>query len=256
MVKNNLNIKKIINKKEFKNYFNTHSDTSIIGSINKKTTDSKKFSNKAIMKTNDGEVYYEIQEPKSDFVKGYADVGDGKFLEVISHKIIILWFLLFLLIIGGMFFAINNNKRDIDEDNIGTCNIGHITDIDDGTEEKPPTIEEQFGDYPNVFLDPIDKEITLNSRNDVLHLKNKIWNKDNFNMTYKVYIDGEPLIINGKEYVTDMIEPGKETQLNLWSLLQAGTYKVELKTTQYYIPEDNKLMDVSYTLNTTIKINK
>lgn len=178
---------------------------------------------------------YDVKETDNKYTVGYAYIGDNKFLQVASFNPF--WLLLPLLLALIVIVALNLPKDS------PLLNIIPGTKTEDN--DQPVAVEQ----LPNCDYLLFPETITLTKDNPSIRLCNLESNKDLWYISYQVYIDDEPLmdINNPKQiYNTGAIKPGfqvdgtKDKNLNLYDRLDAGTYKLTAKATQYKYEANDK----------------
>lgn len=172
---------------------------------------------------------YDVKESNSNHTVGYAYVGNDKFLQVTTFNL--LWLLLPLIIaviIAILLHSCPNGNNPFE--------IANSTTIDNNNQ---PVATEQL---PNCDYLLFAEKVTLTESNPYIKLCNLSSNEGLWYISYQIYIDDEPLMdINdpSKIYETGAIEAGyqvdgtKDANLNLYNRLDAGTYKMVAKATQY-----------------------
>ncbi|MGN0005336.1 MAG: hypothetical protein ACI37Z_05140 [Candidatus Gastranaerophilaceae bacterium] len=205
--------------------------------------------------------FYDVGKTKDAGICGYAYIGNDQFLEV-SKKFLpiwIWWLISLLLVIGicvGLLFSKNGNKLPF------VTNEG--TEITDNSNQ-PVAVES----LPNVDYLLFPETVTLTAENPYIKLCNLASNEGLWYISYQVYIDGEPLMdLNNpdKVYDTGAIKPGfmvdgsNDPNLDLYNRLDAGTYELIAKATQYkYEPNENDehlRTSVGQKIQTTLIIQK
>ena len=205
--------------------------------------------------------FYDVRNTTNTGVCGYAYIGNDQFLEVSKTFLPVwVWWLLSLLLVIGICVGLLINK--------GHINIPFITN--DGTEitdnsNQPVAVES----LPNVDYLLFPETVTLTAENPYIKLCNLASNEGLWYISYQVYIDGEPLMdINDpdKVYDTGAIKPGfmvdgsTDPNLDLYNRLDAGTYQLIAKATQYkYEPNENDehlKTSVGQKIQTTLIIQK
>ena len=220
---------------------------------------SEKFGVNCISYDTDQPTYakmYDVKEHNNSHTVGYAYIGDNKFLQVTTFNL--LWLLLPLLL--AVIIAVV----------LHSCpNIDLPFDTADGTSidnNKQPIATEQL---PNCDYLIFPETITLTKDNPTIKLCNLSSNEGLWYISYQVYINNEPLMdINdpSKIYDTGAIKPGfqidgtKDANLNLYDRLDAGTYKLTAKATQYKYEPNSKgqhlRTSVGQNIITTLVIEK
>lgn len=160
--------------------------------------------------------YYDVREANKMHSVGYAWIGGNNFLRVTAFNP--LWLLLPLLLVLAICILLNFCSKS--------------------TADKPIHIEqgEIISENPDnnnqpelCYFPPLKETVTLTSENKEIYMINDIINKDKYLVSYEIFVDGE------KYYETDAIEASsdKAVKYDLWSQLDAGTYKLELRTSSY-----------------------
>lgn len=186
---------------------------------------------------------------------GYAYVGGKKFVKLCKFSLIP--FLILLLLLLGLLicflFPVNSDLTQAPP----------IADGDTITNEPSSSNTEQA---PLCYFEPLPKEITLNSDNRNVQLKNVSENKGNYYINYEIYINDELqyLIIENKTYYisdtgtqtfTGLIQPGDSVTVNCYNALDAGTYDLTCKAIEYdYSTKEEQLL--TYDLKTVLIIDK
>ena len=220
---------------------------------------SKKFGVNCISYDTDQPTYakmYDVKEHNNSHTVGYAYIGDNKFLQVTTFNL--LWLLLPLLLAVIIVVVLHSCP-----------NIDLPFDTADGTSidsNKQPIATEQL---PNCDYLLFSEKVVLTKDNPYIKLCNLSSNEGLWYISYQVYIDDKPLMdINDptKVYDTGAIKPGyqvdgtKDANLNLYDRLDAGTYKLVAKATQYKYEPNSKgqhlKTSVGQNIITTLVIDK
>lgn len=199
---------------------------------------------------------YDIKEHNNSHTVGYAYIGDNKFLQVTTFNL--LWLLLPLLLAVIIALVLHSCP-----------NIDLPFDTADGTSidnNKQPVATEQL---PNCDYLIFPETVTLTKDNPYIKLCNLSSNEGLWYISYQVYINNEPLMdINdpSKIYDTGAIKPGyqidgsNDANLDLYNRLDAGTYKLVAKATQYKYEPNSKgqhlRTSVGQNIITTLVIDK
>lgn len=237
----------ILSKKSFEKYCDNHDDVRVVGKIRKrqhrykeydseeelvKEKKKKKIIGQVILDIPDkDEKKYDLKKDQHCHTYGYAYVGGSKFVRVVTINpfLIILPFLIAGLVACCLFFWPEDSPLPFNP----------ITGTSITQKDKEPTATEEL---PNCDYLLFDETVVLNKENQSIKLCNLASNEGLWYISYQVYIDDEPLMdINDPEkvYDTGAISPGyqidgsKDANLNLYSRLDAGTYKLTAKATQY-----------------------
>ena len=200
---------------------------------------------------------YDVKENNNSHTIGYAFVGDNKFLQVTTINL--LWLLLPILlavIIAIIFYSCPNIDNPFDIADGSTI----------GNNNNQPIATEQL---PNCDYLIFPETVTLTKDNPYIKLCNLSSNEGLWYISYQVYINNEPLMdINdpSKVYDTGAIKPGyqidgtKDKNLNLYDRLDAGTYNLVAKATQYKYEPNSKgqhlRTSVGQNIITTLVIDK
>lgn len=198
---------------------------------------------------------YDVKENSNSHTVGYAYIGNNKFLQVTTFNL--LWLLLPLLIaviIAMVLHSCPNNNPFNKADSLPIDN------------DNQPVATEQL---PNCDYLLFGETVTLTKDKPYIKLCNLSSNEGLWYISYEIYIDDEPLMdINDpdKIYNTGAIEAGyqvdgtKDANLNLYNRLDAGTYKMVAKATQYKYEANSKgqhlKTSVGQNLITTLIIEK
>lgn len=201
---------------------------------------------------------YDVSDTKHrSHIIGYVYVGDGHFLQVVDTNPVLL--LVPLLIIIGIIFIIHS------------CSNGTLPFLPSNgssmTDENGEAVATES--LPNCSYLLFDETVTLTKDHPYIKLCNLKENKDLWYVSYEVYIDGKPLMdLNEptKVYSTGAIKPGyqidgkTDKNLNLYDRLDAGTYKLVAKATQYKYQANSKGQHlktaVGQNITTTLVIKK
>lgn len=246
----------MFSKADFKKYRENY-DAFIVGKIRKRQKHYKVYE-KA---TNGSLLSYPpqsitVKEHNNSHTVGYAYIGDNKFLQVTTFNL--LWLLLPLLIAIIIAIVLHN------------CPNGNNPfDKADGTtidNDNQPVATEQL---PNCDYLLFSEKVVLTKDNPYIKLCNLSSNEGLWYISYQVYIDDKPLMdMNDptKVYNTGAIKPGyqvdgtKDANLNLYDRLDAGTYKLVAKATQYKYEPNAKgqhlKTSVGQNIITTLVIDK
>lgn len=220
---------------------------------------SEKFGVNCISYDTDQPTYakmYDVKEHNNSHTVGYAYIGDSKFLQVTTFNL--LWLLLPLLLAVIIALVLHN------------CPSGNNPfDTADGTtieNNNQPVATEQL---PNCDYLLFSEKVILTKDNPYIKLCNLSSNEGLWYISYQIYIDDKPLMnINepDKVYDTGAIKAGyqvdgtKDLNLNLYDRLDAGTYKLTAKATQYKYEANAKgehlKTSVGQNLITTLVIEK
>lgn len=248
-----ITVEELISKKQKKNIIG--SATMEYPEFAEKVTDKQKCKLSDTDKPEYSKMY-DVKEHNNSHTVGYAYIGDNKFLQVTTFNL--LWLLLPLLL--AIIIAVV----------LHSCpNIDLPFDTADGTSidnNKQPIVTEQL---PNCDYLIFPETITLTKDNPTIKLCNLSSNEGLWYISYQVYINNEPLMdINdpSKIYDTGAIKPGfqidgtKDANLNLYDRLDAGTYKLTAKATQYKYEPNSKgqhlRTSVGQNIITTLVIEK
>lgn len=249
----NIDVDELIKKKQKDN---------IIGSL---TMEYPEFTEKATEKKKlelsdtDTPAYskmYDVKEHDNSHTVGYAYIGDNKFLQVTTFNLI--WLLLPLMMIIIIALLLHN------------CSTGNNPfDKADGSTIDDNGQAVATEELPNCDYLLFSEKVTLTKDNPYIKLCNLSSNEGLWYISYEVYIDDEPLMdINNPDeiYNTGAIKPGyqidgtKDPNLNLYDRLDAGTYKLTAKATQYKYEPNSKgqhlKTSVGQNIITTLVIDK
>lgn len=248
-----ITIEELISKKQKKNIIG--SATMEYPEFAENVTDRQKYKLSDTDKPKYSKMY-DVKENNNSHTVGYAYVGDNKFLQVTTFNL--LW-LLFPLLIAIIIAIVLHN-----------CPNGNNPfDTADGTtigNDNQPVATEQL---PNCDYLLFSEKVVLTKDNPYIKLCNLSSNEGLWYISYQVYIDDKPLMdINDptKVYDTGAIKPGyqvdgtKDANLNLYNRLDAGTYKLVAKATQYKYEPNSKgqhlKTSVGQNIITTLVIDK
>lgn len=198
---------------------------------------------------------YDVRENGNSHTVGYAYIGNNKFLQVTTFNL--LWLLLPLLIAIIIAMVLHSCPNDNPFDKADGSPIDN--------DNQPVATEE----LPNCDYLLFGETVTLTKDNPYIKLCNLSSNEGLWYISYEIYIDDEPLMdINdtNKIYNTGAIDAGyqvdgtKDANLNLYNRLDAGTYKMTAKATQYKYEANSKgqhlKTSVGQNLITTLVIEK
>lgn len=198
---------------------------------------------------------YDVRENGNSHTVGYAYIGNNKFLQVTTFNL--LWLLLPLLIAIIIAMVLHSCPNDNPFDKADDSPIDN--------DNQPVATEE----LPNCDYLLFGETVTLTKDNPYIKLCNLSSNEGLWYISYEIYIDDEPLMdINdtNKIYNTGAIDAGyqvdgtKDANLNLYNRLDAGTYKMTAKATQYKYEANSKgqhlKTSVGQNLITTLVIEK
>lgn len=197
---------KVISKKEF-NKLSKDNYLNIVGfsrleKYKNKHKDSKKFRGMHYINGKD----YVVEDNIEGITYKYADLGDNNYIAIKRNLLFILVPLMILLIIG--FISILSIRKN---------NYNKIT-LEDGLEidlDKQPMIDGKEaikipGTKSYYLITEEQPEINLiNPENNTVYFK------------YTIIVDNEVI------HSTNWIEPNKMVKVNLWELLDEGTYNAE-----------------------------
>lgn len=248
-----ITIEELINKKQKKNIIGFA--TMEYPEFAEKVTDKRKCKLSDTDKPKYAKMY-DVKEHNNSHTVGYAYIGDNKFLQVTTLNF--LWLLLPLLL--AIIIAIALHSCPDGNDPFDTADG---TVIDNTTQ---PIVTEQL---PNCDYLLFAETVTLTKDNPYIKLCNLSSNKGLWYISYQIYIDDKPLmdINNPSEiYDTGAIKPGyqvdgtKDANLNLYDRLDAGTYKLVAKATQYKYKANKKgqhlKTSIGQNITTTLVIDK
>lgn len=249
----NITVEELIRKKQKKNIIG--SATMEYPEFAEKVTDKQKYKLSDTDKPKYAKMY-DVKEHDNSQTVGYAYIGDKKFLQVTTFNM--LWLLLPLLIaviIAMVLHGCPDGNKPFD--------TADGTVIDNTTQ---PVATEQLPDCDYLLF---SETVTLTKDNPYIKLCNLNSNEGLWYISYQIYIDDEPLMdINNpsKVYDTGAIKPGyqvdgtKDANLNLYDRLDAGTYKLVAKATQYKYEANSKgqhlKTSVGQNIITTLVIDK
>ncbi len=238
----------------FDNFLDKKKDKKVIG--NAELYISRDKVDKYCYKKNGKNVkLYDVKETNNSHTVGYAYVGNNKFLQVTTfNPLLILLPLLIVLMMVLLLHHCPEVPPPID-----------IIDGDEITTTQPVAVEQ----LPNCDYLLFSETTTLTKDNPSIRLCNLKSNEGLWLISYQIYVDGEPLkdLNNPQEvYSTGAIKAGyqidgtTDSNLNLWSRLDAGTYELKCVGTQYQEQTNEKgehlVTPVKNTLKTTLVVDK
>ena len=206
---------------------------------------------------------YDLYEQSNNFRKciGYANIGNGKFVRLVTTNCYPFLLIILLLLLIPLMMKCCPRFDPI------TINNGL------GFTEKT--------DYSSnsalCYYAPLDEETVLTKDNPCVSLKNVPTNKDEYYISYSIYINGKAMKNeNGEIFTTGAIPPNRQVDINLWNELDEGVYELKAIATDYrfnvindlvenedkYSEKEkaellaNAIMPVKHTLSTTLIIKK
>lgn len=182
--------------------------------------------------------YYDVREANKVHTIGYAWVGDNKFLRVTAFNPLFLLLPIFLALLIALVIMLL--PQDV-KDNI------HI-DIEPNnpvTEDKPNTNKPKTDLW---YFAPFDETTVLTEDNKEIILSNLAVNEGKWLCSYQIMVDGKTI------HTTGAILPSNVVAYDLWSKLDAGTYKLVCRSTEYdYTTHEAKGGHYDITTNLVIK---
>lgn len=196
-------------------------------------------------------VKYDVRKPKAYHAIGYVWLGNDKFLRVTSINPFFIFIPIFLAGIIALLFS----SCPKDDTMLPWAQQSEITESDNDNNNTSAD--------PLCYFVPYPEKIVLSEDSRTISLKNVSENTGNYYISYEVLIDGERIKLRSvKEsenadnaYITGLINPGEEIELDLWSKLDEGTYKLTCRATEYGFENKDK-KDISYNLTSYLVIEK
>ncbi len=244
---------RMFTKKSFERYSNEN-DVHVIGNIHRRQRHykecsgeneipEKKLKKHIIARANlhderkDLNRSYDVREPYRMYTVGFAYVGDGAFLRVVTFNPL---FVLLPLLVCVLILAFGPCKPELPTDSFKWANGTEVSD------NKPQSDAEQ----PDLcYFEPFPEKTTLTDENRCIALKNIPDNKGKYLVSYRV-------LVNGKEfYNTGAIKPSNMVEYDLWTQLDIGSYDLCCQSTEYDI-QTLEQMDGHYNLTTELIIKK
>lgn len=181
--------------------------------------------------------YFDVREANKVHTVGYAWVGDNKFLRVTSFNPLFLLIPLIIALIISVCFT--HCPQDISD----------ILHIEEGT----PITDEQSNEnnkQSNLwYFEPFDEYTVLTKDSKNIVLKNLAVNDGKWLCSYEIMVNGETV------HTTGAILPSNAIKYDLWSQLDAGTYKLVCRSTEYdYNTHEAK--GGHYDITTTLVVEK
>ncbi|MDE5985375.1 MAG: hypothetical protein K2H13_08995 [Eubacterium sp.] len=193
---------------------------------------------------------YDIKRSDHSHTVGYAWIGGNQFLQVTTFNPLLLLIPLFLACMIAILFAACPKDDVI----LPWAIPSDITETADNDSQPQAEL---------CYFAPFSEQITLTKDNKTVSLMNVKENNGNYYISYEVFVDGEKMQIRdiasgedpGNAYITGLIVPGEKVDLDLWSKLNAGTYSLVCRATEYgFDTKDEK--DIHYDLTTTLVVEK
>lgn len=193
---------------------------------------------------------YDVKRSSNSHTVGYAWVGGNQFLQVTTFNPLLLLIPFFLACMIAILFAACPKDDVI----LPWAIPSDITA--DAEQDKQPQAE-------LCYFVPFSEQITLTKDNKTIPLRNVKENSGNYYISYEVFVDGEKMQIRDIEpgenpdnaYITGLIVPDEKVDLDLWSKLDAGTYNLVCRATEYGFDTKDK-KDIHYDLTTTLVVEK
>lgn len=199
---------------------------------------------------NDDIIKYDVRKPRNKHTVGYCWVGGNQFVRIVSFNPFLL--LIPLILAGIIAFLFSSCPKE--DTVLPWADQSEIIDSK-GNEETTQA--------PLCYFVPYPKQITLTENNKTIPLRNVAENEGNYYISYEIYVDNKHIKIRdiqkdedpNNAYITGLIKPGDPYNIDLWSKLDAGTYKLVCRATEYgYKDKDKK--DITYDLTTTLVVEK
>lgn len=203
---------KELTKKEFKNFEKETTEAiCIVGEtvLKKYDKDKHKKYDFVILTDDKDQKEYLVKQDYKGFKSKYLQIADDKFVLVRTRiPFIILMILLLLLIypLSGLLVREESPVRDIPI-------VGDIIE-----EYVTPTAQNE-----STTIAGLRSSYTLTESNKEIYLVNPDGNTVHFK--YVLYVNGEQI------YETDYIQPNRMIKANIYDLLDAGTYTLDLVLT-------------------------
>lgn len=183
---------------------------------------------------------------------GYAHVGDNNFIRLCRYSFLPLIIILLFALLFSLIMLMNNCQKPLIPDSAISNNT-----------ENSETI--QNSQYELCYFEPLSATTYINEDNPCLHLKNVSENAGNYYINYEIYINGELqyLVIEDNIYYisdngrtdTGLIQPGYSVSINLYQTLEAGTYDLTCKASEYAYSDKEQMLP-TYNLTTTLIVDK
>ena len=181
--------------------------------------------------------YFDVREANKVHTVGYAWVGDNKFLRVISFNPLFLLIPLIIALIIEVCFT--HCPQDISD-------ILHIEEGTSITDEQSNKNNKQSNLW---YFEPFDEYTVLTKDSKNIVLKNLAVNDGKWLCSYEIMVNGETV------HTTGAILPSNAIKYDLWSQLDAGTYKLVCRSTEYdYNTHEAK--GGHYDITTTLVVEK
>ena len=172
---------------------------------------------------------YDLYEQSNNFRKciGYANIGNGKFVRLVTKKCYPFLILILLLLLIPLMMK-NCPKFDPITINNGL-----------GITEK--------SDYPTnselCYYTPFSETTVLTKEHPEITLTNVSTNENEYYISFSIYINGEAMKNEkGEVFTTGAIPPNRQVNINLWNELDEGIYELKAIATDYDFKKINDLM--------------
>ena len=172
---------------------------------------------------------YDLYEQNNNFRKciGYANIGNGQFVRLVTTKRYPFLLLLLLLLLIPLMMK-NCPKFDPITINNGL-----------GITEK--------ADYPTnsdlCYYTPFNERTVLTKEHPEIALTNVATNENEYYISFSIFVNGEAMKDeNGEIFTTGAIPPNRQVNINLWNELDEGIYELKAIATDYDFKTINDLM--------------
>lgn len=164
---------------------------------------------------------YDVYEYTTNRIYGYAWLGQDDFIVVNKPSI---YFLFPIVVILCLLLAFL----------LCSCPNGNLIDIANDVDIIHTTQNEDITEKPLCYFAPFNETTVLTKSNKNIDLMNVSANKDNYYISYKLYVNGNVICDdNGNDYSTGCIAPAKQVSYPLWDKLDKGEYELTVVATEY-----------------------
>lgn len=159
--------------------------------------------------------YYDIREANKVHTVGYAWVGENKFLRVTTLNP--LFFLIPIILALIILVCLTHCPQEVKD----------ILHIEDGVSIPDDTSNSQKKQSDLWYFEPFDETTVLTKDNKEIVLKNLQINEGKWLCSYEIMVNGKTV------HTTGAILPSNAVKYDLWSQLDAGTYELVCRSTEY-----------------------
>lgn len=173
---------------------------------------------------------YDLYEQSNNFRKciGYANIGNGQFVRLVTRNCFPFLILLLLLLLIPLMMK--------------NCPKFEPITINNGL-----TISDKT-DYPTnselCYYTPFNEKTVLTKKNPEITLTNVSTNENEYYISFSIYVNGEAMKNEkGEIFTTGAIPPNRQVNINLWNELEEGIYELKAIATDYDFKTINDLME-------------